>query len=51
VAVLSAAALAAAWSRGVAGRAVAVLALAVALGWSVVRDVSVYAERFLAVGR
>ena len=51
VAVLSAAALAAAWARGVAGKAVAVLALAVALGWCLARDVSLYAERFLAVGR
>jgi len=51
VAVLSASALAWAWARGLPGRAMAVLALAVALGWSLLRDVSLYAERFLAVGR
>jgi len=51
VAVLSAAALAWAWGRGAAGRVVAVLALAGALAWCLARDVSLYAERFLAVGR
>jgi len=51
VAVLSVAALAWAWARGLPGKAMAILALAVALGWSVARDVALYAERFLAVGR
>ena len=51
VAVLSAAALCALWSRGPAGRAAAVVALALALGWSLARDAALYGERFLAVGR
>ena len=50
-AVLSAAALAWAWARGAAGRVVAVLAMVGALGWCLARDVSLYVERFLAVGR
>jgi hypothetical protein len=51
VAVLSAAGLAVAWAQGRSGRAVAVLALLAGLGWAVLRDVSLYADRFVAIGR
>jgi hypothetical protein len=51
IAVLSAAGLAVAWAQGRSGRAVAVLALAAGLGWAVLRDASLYAERFVAIGR
>ena len=51
VAVLGAAGLAVVWGQGRTGRATAVLALAAALGWSLLRDWALYADRFLAVGR
>ncbi len=51
MAVLGAAGLAWLWSRGRAGQAAAVLGLAGGLVWAAVRDVALYAERFLAAGR
>jgi hypothetical protein len=51
LAVLTAAGLSVAWTRGRAGRAAAGLAVAGGLGWALVRDVTLYAERFVAIGR
>jgi hypothetical protein len=49
--VLSAAGLAVAWAQGRSGRAVAVLALLAGLAWAAARDVALYADRFVAIGR
>jgi hypothetical protein len=51
VAVLASAGLAVAWAQGRSGRALAVLALLAGLAWAILRDVSLYADRFVAVGR
>lgn len=51
VAVLSASGLAVAWAQGRSGRAVAMLALVAGLAWAALRDVSLYADRFVAIGR
>jgi hypothetical protein len=49
--VLSALAAGALWARGRAGRVTAAALVVAAAAWSLARDVSLYAERFLAVGR
>jgi hypothetical protein len=51
MAVLGAAGLAVVWAQGRTGRALAVLAVAGAVAWSALRDVSLYADRFFAAGR
>lgn len=51
VAVLTAAGLCAAWTRGRVGQAAAMLALAGGLGWALARDAALYGDRFVAIGR
>jgi hypothetical protein len=51
VVVSAAAALDLLWRRGAAGRGLAILGGAAALGWGIARSATMYAERFLSVGR